>query len=84
MWLDKFFFIKSIFFFSASAGGREFSVGVQHINPTRRERAIGFPSQGQPGFAQLLESCGPHTGDDFPDFERQPVVDFFQRRPPPH
>ena len=84
MWLDKFFFIKSGFFFSASAGGREFSVGVQHINPPRCQHAVGFRSQGQPGFAQLLESCGPNPGDDFPNFERQPAVDFFQRRPTPH
>jgi hypothetical protein len=79
MWLAKFFFIKSGFFFSASAGRRECFIGVQHINPSGRKRAVDLLSEGQPGWSQLLESFGASAGDDFPDFERQPFVDFFQR-----
>ena len=66
MWLDKFFFIKSGFFFSASASRHECFIGIQHIDPPCGQQVEGFLSQGRTGFAQLLESFRTYAGDDFP------------------
>jgi hypothetical protein len=61
MWLDKFFLHQKRIFFSASACGREWFIGAEHIDSPRCQRVESFLSQGLPGFTQLPEPFGGTT-----------------------
>jgi hypothetical protein len=84
MWLDKYFFIKSVFFFSISVGWDELFVGIEPVNPSCLKRVIGLLTQALASLAQVFEPLGSDAGDDFANFERQSLIQVFQRGPAAH